>query len=248
MDFQTLSTAYTGAAATGYDARRAPTTKWLGEDSAVDELLRVVTAGSTVLDMPVGTGRFLKLYRKRGMTIVGRDISPDMLKAARAKLEEVDELEELHGNGEAGWTDCTLQLGDIRAIPDDDDTYDCALSSRFLNWVDARGLEEVLGELRRVSKRYLIVGIRHQVPTRDLLLNGPKGLRRFVTRYLLDFRRSLRRLLRHPKANAPHTIQHDRDVIFQTFRKLKLRIDTRILVENGRDGTDYYFYSVIKEA
>ncbi len=248
MDFQALSTAYTGTAARGYDARRAPTTKWLGEDSAVGELLRVVPPGATVLDMPVGTGRFLKLYHKRGMKVVGRDISSDMLKAAREKLDEVEELEELRGNGETSWADCSLQLGDIRAIPDGDDTYDCALSSRFLNWVDARGLEDVLGELRRVSNRYLIVGIRHKVPAADLMFRGPDGLRRFATGHLLGFRRFARRLLRHPLGRAPHTIQHERDTVQHIFRKLGLRIDVRILVEHGRDGTDYYFYRLIKDA
>lgn len=247
MDFQALSTAYTGAAARGYDARRAPTTKWLGEDSAVAELLRVLPPGAAVLDMPVGTGRFLKLYHKRGFKVVGRDISSDMLKSARDKLDEVDELEELRGNCDTGWTNCSLELGDIRAIPDGDDTYDCALSSRFLNWVDARGLEEVLRELRRVSNRYLIVGIRHWVPTTDLLFRGPNGPRRFAMRHLLGFRRSLRRLLRHPLARAPHTTQHDRAVVLDIFRRLGLRIDVRILVEHGRDGTDYYFYRLIKD-
>ena len=86
-----------------------------------------------------------------------------MLTAARNRLNEL------------GGLDCSLELADIRTIPDADDQYDCVLSIRFLNWVDPSGFEEVLRELRRVSKRYLIVTIRHLVPTRDLL-HGPKGL------------------------------------------------------------------------
>jgi hypothetical protein len=70
-------------------------------------------------------------------------------------------------------------------------------------------------------------------------------MRRFATRYLLGFRRTARRLLQ--QAPAPHTIQHDRDVVLRIFRKLGLRIDVRILVEHGRDGTDYYFYRLIKD-
>ncbi|KPH58081.1 MULTISPECIES: class I SAM-dependent methyltransferase [Novosphingobium] len=235
MDFQTLSSAYTGATATGYDARRAPTAKWVSEDSAVRELLRAVRSGATVTDMPVGTGRFLKLYHERGFKVVGRDISPDMLRAARVKLDDADGL------------DCTLELADIRAIPDADGTYDCALSIRFLNWMDARGLEEVLRELRRVSKRHLIVGIRHQVPVGELLLHGPNGFRRLIVGRLLGLRRFARRLLRHPRANDPHTIQHRKDVVLGTFDALKLGIDAMILVEHGRDGTDYCFYRLTKD-
>ena len=134
MDFQALSTAYTGATATGYEARRTSTAKWLSEQIAVAELLRVVPSGATVLDIPVGTGRFLELYQERGLKVAGRDISPDMLRAARNKLNEV------------GGLDCSLELADIRTIPDADDQYDCVLSIRFLNWVDSRGLEEVLRE------------------------------------------------------------------------------------------------------
>ena len=174
MDFQALSTAYTGATAAGYEARRTSTAKWLSEQIAVSELLRVLPSGATVLDIPVGTGRFLELYQERGLKVAGRDISPDMLGAARNKLNEL------------GGLDCSLWLADIRTIPDADDQYDCVLSIRFLNWVDSRGLEEVLREARRVSKRYLIVTIRHKVPTRDLLFRGPKGLRRLLMRHVLS--------------------------------------------------------------
>ncbi|KRA80547.1 class I SAM-dependent methyltransferase [Altererythrobacter sp. Root672] len=236
MDFQALSTAYTGEAAAGYDARRAPTTKWLTEDETVRELLRVLPAGASVLDVPVGTGRFLELYQERGFKVAGRDISPDMLSAARHKLSELDGL------------DCSLELADIRNIPGTDDQYDCVLSIRFLNWVDAGGLEEALRELRRVSKRYLIVSIRHNVPTRDLLLHGPNGLRRFVLRYLLGFRRLLKDLRRFGKPKAPRTNQHEKEVVLQTFSRLRLNIDSMQLVEHGRDGTDFYLYRLTKEA
>lgn len=233
MDFHALSTAYTGETATGYDARRAPTEKWLTEDSTVRELLRVVPVGSRILDIPVGTGRFLELYQERGLKVAGRDISPDMLAAAREKLNQLGEY------------DGFLELADIRSIPDDDDKYDCALSVRFLNWVDSRGLEDALRELRRVSKRYLIVGIRHNVPALDLLLHGPNGARRFATRYLIKLKWFLRDLIAgRPK---PRTIQHKRDVVLQTFDKLALRIDVLRLVEHGRDGTDYFLYRLIKD-
>jgi SAM-dependent methyltransferase len=226
MDFQALSTAYTGATATGYEARRISSPKWLSEQSAVRELLRVLPADSTVLDMPVGTGRFLELYQERGLKVSGRDISPDMLMAARHKLNELGAL------------DCSLEIADIRSMPDADDQYDCALSIRFLNWVDSRGLEDALRELRRVSRRYLIVGIRHKVPKRNLLLDGPKGLRRLLVRYLLRLRRS----------KGARTILHEQNVVLRTFSVLGLRIDSVQLVEHGRDGTEYCFYRLIKEA
>jgi SAM-dependent methyltransferase len=236
MDFQALSTAYMGATATGYDARRAPTEKWLSEDDTVRELLHVLPTGATILDVPVGTGRFLELYHQRGMKVVGRDISPDMLSAARDKLNELDGLE------------CSLGLADIRTIPDADDHYDCALSIRFLNWVDSNGLEEALRELRRVSKRYLIIGVRHKVPMRDLLLYGPQGVHRLVTGYLLGARRWARNLLRPRQSKIVGTIQHDKDVVLRTFDRLGLRIDALQRVEHGRDRTDYYLYRLTKEA
>lgn len=234
MDFQSLSAAYTGITATGYDARRSPTVKWVSEDKTVRELLSVVPAGGTVLDVPVGTGRFLELYRERGLKVAGRDISPDMLRAAGNKLEGLEGL------------DCSLELADVRNIPAEDGQYDCVLSIRFLNWVDSSGLEEVLRELRRVSNRHLIVGIRNNVLTRDLLLHGPNGARRFVVKHLLRLRRSIRILLGDREAKKPRTIQHERAVILQTFNKLGLRIDSMHLVEHGRDGTDYYLYRLIK--
>lgn len=225
MDFQVLSTAYTGATAVGYDARRSSTAKWRSEHTAVSEFLRVNPTGSTVLDIPVGTGRFLELYRERGLKVAGRDISPDMLKAAREKLSGLGPME------------CSLELADIRSIPDADEEYDCVLSIRFLNWVDANGLEEALRELRRVSKRYLIVTIRHKVPVIDLLTHGPKGFRRLLMRHALRLR----------KSNGPRTILHERDVVLGTFKKLGLRIDAVKLLEHGRDGTDFCCYRLIRD-
>ncbi|MBO9517969.1 MAG: methyltransferase domain-containing protein [Porphyrobacter sp.] len=235
MDFQALSIAYTGAAATGYDARRAPSQKWLAEDSIVRELLRVLPVGASVLDVPVGTGRFLELYHERGLKVTGRDISPDMLNSAREKIAALNGL------------DGSLELADVRNIPDADGHYDCVLCIRFLNWVDAGGLEEVLRELRRVSKRYLIVSIRHNVPTHDLLRHGPNGFRRFAMRHLLGFRRWLRDLRKFRQPKAPRTNEHQKAVVLQTFDRLRLRIDSQQLVEHGRDGTDFYLYRLIKE-
>lgn len=225
MNFQTLTTQYTGATAKGYDDRRAATPKWRSEQSAFRELLRDLPAGASVIDIPVGTGRFLELYRERGLRVAGRDISPDMLRMAEEKLRQTGPL------------DCSLGVADIRSIPEPDDSFDCAICIRFLNWVDLRGLEGALRELKRVSKRRLIVGVRHKVPTVDLLLDGPKGLLRLGMRFARKVR---------PK-KGPQTTVHAKDAVHRAFGALGLRIEAMKLVEHGRDGTDYCFYRLSKQ-
>lgn len=224
MNFQTLTTQYTGATAKVYEDRRAATPKWRSEQRAFRELLSDLPAGASVIDIPVGTGRFLELYRQRGLKVAGRDISPDMLRIAENKLRQIGPL------------DCSLALADIRNIPEPNDRFDCAVCIRFLNWVDLRGFEDALRELRRVSKRHLIVGVRHQVPAIELLLDGPKGVLRLAMRYALKLR---------PK-KGPQTTVHAKEAVHRTFRRLGLRIEAMKLVEQGRDGTEYCFYRLSK--
>ena len=131
--------AYTGRKARDYEAKRASTNKWQLENEAVAALLP--SHACTVLDVPVGTGRFAPLYRYRRMTIVGVDVSLDMLDEARAKgLED-------------------LRWGDIRDLKFDNDTFDFAVCIRLANWLTPEDLSRALAEMARVAHS-VIIGIR----------------------------------------------------------------------------------------
>ena len=146
-DFEGLTTRYTGPVAQQYDARRAGTAKWQKEQDLVERILSQFPPGSSVVDIPVGTGRFLPVYRQLGITATGLDVSADMLARARERC----------GNA-------ALRLSDIRRIDASDGEYDAAVCVRFLNWVDAAALTAAIGELARVSRHHVVLSVRCHVP------------------------------------------------------------------------------------
>jgi ubiquinone/menaquinone biosynthesis C-methylase UbiE len=103
--------------------------------------------GASLLDTPVGTGRFLPFYKKYDFRVTGLDISLDMLAAAKR-------------NATALGLDIALAKGDIRRIDVSDRSFEAALCVRFVNWVDFAGMEAALAELSRVARSALIVSVR----------------------------------------------------------------------------------------
>lgn len=148
---------YRGKGATNYDAKRAYKEKWRLENEGVELLLRFPMDlhdehERTLLDVPVGTGRFQYLYEREGIKATGIDTSKDMLEEARKK-----------GMAE-------LRKGDIRKLPFPDDSFDVALCMRLFPWFEPQEVAQSLKELARVV-RVLIVGIRTN-PDRPFCKNG----------------------------------------------------------------------------
>lgn len=69
---------------TTYEARNG-TKLWRTEEEVLRECLEDLPVGTTLLDIPVGTGRFLRFYDDRGFITTGLDLSPQMLREARKK-------------------------------------------------------------------------------------------------------------------------------------------------------------------
>lgn len=139
---------YRGKGATQYEAKRQGKTKWLLEDEGVRNLLSYKISDhpiqyniNTVLDVPIGTGRFHSLYAERNLTVTGVDTSPDMLKEAYKK----------------GFTD--LHLGDIRSMPFADKSFDAAICIRLFAWFEPVEVFQAMKEMARVAD-VLIVNIR----------------------------------------------------------------------------------------
>jgi ubiquinone/menaquinone biosynthesis C-methylase UbiE len=147
VKFDTLSTRYTGGIAAGYEAERTVAPQWAKEQAVTERFLATLPAGATILDVPVGTGRFLEFYKKFGLVPTGLDISPDMLASAKAKAAALG-------------LDIKLAQGDIRRLDAADKSFEAALCVRFVNWIDFVGMEAVLRELSRVARSTLIVSVR----------------------------------------------------------------------------------------
>lgn len=136
---------YYGEKAASYHTKRIAVKKWKVEQSAVKEFLSEVPDGSTVLDVPFGTGRFVEMYLEKGMNIYGIDISADMLNAARKVLGD-------------SFDRCHTAIGDATAsLPYDDNFFDLAVCWRFLKFFPYKTAKHILSELHRVTKSKLIL-------------------------------------------------------------------------------------------
>ena len=67
---------YNEAIASTYDSDREKEQHWVLENEYIENFLSTIN-NSKILDIPVGTGRFLKYYHSN--EIIGIDISLDML-------------------------------------------------------------------------------------------------------------------------------------------------------------------------
>lgn len=141
--------------------------KWLGEDAGsqyrgarwgssraalrdpllVERVLEqhgVRPALKPVLDAPCGTGRLRAVLERRGMRYVGVDISPPMLREARAVAAP---------GAEGG----DLVLSAVERLPFRDDSFDLVVCCRLLHHLhDPDEVEIVARELVRVSHRMVI--------------------------------------------------------------------------------------------
>ena len=136
---------YEGVSASRYDDLRTGDPKWEREQEIVTGYMKSIAGPkSAVLDIPVGTGRFLPLYSSLGCSVVGVDVSADMLAEAE-KLRSPSQ---------------SLQVGDITRLDVRDLKIDISVCIRFANLVDLDTLSLAMKEVSRVTGSYIILGVR----------------------------------------------------------------------------------------
>jgi ubiquinone/menaquinone biosynthesis C-methylase UbiE len=111
---------------------------------ALDEIAGI----HKILDLPCGTGRFTGVFTKRGYLYFGADVSMEMINVLA------------RGASGDGWTPNLVRC-DAEHLPFKEDAFDCVAAIRFLNFVPKGPREKVLAEMRRVSRRWLVVEANH---------------------------------------------------------------------------------------
>jgi ubiquinone/menaquinone biosynthesis C-methylase UbiE len=136
---------YRGRMAETYEAKRVKQQRWHRENETVERMM--ASATGTVLDAPVGTGRYLPLWRRLGLTCAGIDVSDEMLAQARAKMNPEDKV--------------TLAIGDASNMSCfGDRAFDSAVCVRFLDLIDEPAMQKVVRELCRVVRSRIVLTIR----------------------------------------------------------------------------------------
>jgi ubiquinone/menaquinone biosynthesis C-methylase UbiE len=140
--------------AADYDEHRFRTPKRMRRNArkwaAIEKALALTNDVKTIVDLPCGTGRFTGNLARAGYTVVGSDISVEMMQQA-AKLESVKH-ENIKGYVRA----------DAEALPFLTKSTDCLMSIRFLFHVDPDTRRRMLREFGRVSRRWVIADYRHK--------------------------------------------------------------------------------------
>ena len=169
---QRVREVYQGSIARNYDRDRMGRSLWSVEDTAVHALF-FGRRNLRLLDVPVGTGRFLPLFESLGFTVTGLDSAPDMLV----------EAEKHH-------TSATLVLGDAFALPFAAQCFDVAFCCRLLHLVQHKDVPLLLNELFRVAPEVVFtvrigneIELRHG-PQRQQVLDEYLDGRKY-TRYEL---------------------------------------------------------------
>ncbi len=133
------SSDYQDRSAIEYDQRRKGRSIFHWEQRTVAELLASARPGARILDVPVGTGRFIPTYLDLGLEVFGLDASDDMLREASRTFS-------------AGSDRVTLAKGSATALPFPDDHFDALVSFRFLpGKLTLRQTRAALSEYARVT-------------------------------------------------------------------------------------------------
>lgn len=145
-DLQGRRETYVGRKAAEYEKKRADLF-WSKEQATMAHILEGLNC-STVIDVPVGTGRFLPMYEALGMKATGVDLSLDMLAQAQSK-----------GYGELRQGSIFDLGSDVKGVAPvfiGDEFWDLAVCVRFMNWLQRDELVPALHALRRISTRAVV--------------------------------------------------------------------------------------------
>ena len=221
MKREVLANTYVGDKAESYDSKRTSSKKWRHEQDVVHRILASLPHGITLIDVPVGTGRFIEFYRELGIAASGVDISNDMIARAREKAESLG-------------FEIDLLQGSIFEIPAADGSYDCAFCMRLLNWLSLADVELALRELFRVSDRFVVVGIR--MKSDDIS---------FLNRFKVAGEGFWRKFLSRKRSRNKITV-HDKSNIQSIFARLELRQVLSAAIDAGLRGTTYELFLLEK--
>jgi SAM-dependent methyltransferase len=140
MGYERARLDWFGDKATKYDEGREDEEKWVKENEAVRKCLEDLV-GTTVIDIPCGTGRFFKDFKELKLEAEGFDVSGQMMRQAKPKGS------------------FPVKFGDIMNIPAEDGQYDAALCVRLLEKFKAEEVASALEELARVAKHDIIFSL-----------------------------------------------------------------------------------------
>ncbi len=142
-------TAYKGDTAVNYQQDRVAESIWQKEQQWVAAFLETVKDQAVLLDIPVGSGRFLELYAPKKIKVLGLDVSSDMVAVARSAQ---DALPEKHAVVQ-------LRVGDAEHLDIADNAVDYLLCFRLFHLIPFPVIKKIIKEFHRVSAGPVIIEV-----------------------------------------------------------------------------------------
>jgi ubiquinone/menaquinone biosynthesis C-methylase UbiE len=138
---------YRGDVAANYVRARVGDPRWRREQETMRRALDALPGGRRILDVPFGTGRFAEYYAAGRHSVVGVDISRDMM-VESGQGELVRALAP------------SLVQADAERLPLRDRAVDYVVCARLFNWIPRSVATRMLGEFRRVARDGILLQIR----------------------------------------------------------------------------------------
>jgi SAM-dependent methyltransferase len=172
VNIETTSGKYHGRMAETYETKRKKQQRWDIENDVVAKMLAKLKPKS-ILDVPVGTGRYIPIYDKlRVKMVLGVDVSDSMLAIAKEKARKTKRAT------------ITLKCRDVRKLKTI--TVDVSVCVRFLDLIDEQAMRQVMAKLMNSSKRAIICTIRlgpEYVPKSNTATHDSKKFHSFVRKH-----------------------------------------------------------------
>jgi len=147
VSITTTSKKYHGRMAETYEPNRITQGRWKIENEEVERLLAKLKPRS-VLDVPVGTGRYIPAYERLNVKrVIGVDVSDEMVAQAAKKAKRVKNCKGI-----------TLKVKDVRMLKTE--PVDVSVCVRFLDLIDEEAMRQVVKKLMSVSEKAIICTIR----------------------------------------------------------------------------------------
>lgn len=164
--------AYNADIADSYDNDRENEDHWAMENMFVERYFAEKTDSKTILDVPIGTGRFLHLYPDKAR-IIGVDLSCPMVAKAKEKALQVKKL------------NVDFSVADARKLNFiGDGGVDVIVCCRLFHLIERQQRLEVLQEFARVLQGELILQVYLDVKKRNVVYRLAAGLLRVLKRSL----------------------------------------------------------------
>ena len=124
-----------------------------------------------MLDLACGTGRISEFLASRGYQLTCGDISDEMLRVAKARLEA------------AGAVDTIFLNVDIYQVDQPSAHFDCVSAFRLFQHLTSEQRAKALREMARISRRFVLVNVMHTSIYYGLVRKLRRALGRYSTRY-----------------------------------------------------------------